>query len=361
MHYKGKTMFSILDRYIGKTILNTIGICLFLLISLSGIIRFIDQLRKIKEDYDAFSVGFYSLLMVPKDLEVFFPMAALLGGLIGLGILASRSELIVMETSGFSRFKIALAVMKTALPLVILTMAIGEWVAPISEQTARNMRSERLYGNSLLARQGSLWAKDGNDYVYIGHVDNDSSISNIDIYSVDKNKLLSITHANRGVFENDVWTLSEIEKNDLTNPEQITSINSLTMQWKTNITPDKLSIVAFDPDSLSASGLYQYSQYLKDSGQDTKYYDLLFWKKLIKPVSVAVMLLLALSFIFGPLRSVSMGVRVIIGISFGFIFYIADNLFAQVSIVMGIYPIVGSMLTSLVFLLISYILFKRKN
>ena len=354
-------MFSILDRYIGKTILNTIGICLFLLISLSGIIRFIDQLRRIKVDYDAVSVGFYSLLMVPKDLEIFFPMAALLGGLIGLGILASRSELIVMETSGFSRFKIALAVMKTALPLVILTMAIGEWVAPISEQTARNMRSEKLYGDSLLAQQGSLWAKDGNDYVYIGHVDNDSAISNIDIYSVDKNKLLSITHANNGVFENGVWTLSEIEKNDLSNSDQVTGINMLTMQWKTNITPDKLSIVAFDPESLSASGLYQYSQYLKDSGQDTKYYDLLFWKKLIKPVSVAVMLLLALSFIFGPLRSVSMGVRVIIGISFGFIFYIADNLFAQVSIVMGIYPIVGSMLTSLVFLLISYILFKRKN
>ncbi|TSJ92067.1 LPS export ABC transporter permease LptG [Gilliamella apicola] len=354
-------MFSILDRYIGKTILNTIGICLFLLISLSGIIRFIDQLRKIKLDYDAFSVGFYSLLMVPKDLEVFFPMAALLGGLIGLGILASRSELIVMETSGFSRFKIALAVMKTALPLVILTMVIGEWVAPISEQTARNMRSERLYGNSLLARQGSLWAKDGNDYVYIGHVDNDSTISNIDIYSVDKNKLLSITHANRGVFENGAWALSQIEMNNLTDPQQVIGTNSLTMQWNTNITPDKLSIVAFDPESLSASGLYQYSQYLKMSGQDTKYYDLLFWKKLVKPVSVAVMLLLALSFIFGPLRSVSMGVRVIIGISFGFIFYIADNLFAQVSIVMGIYPIVGSMLTSLVFLLISYILFKRKN
>ena len=354
-------MFSILDRYIGKTILNTIGICLFLLISLSGIIRFIDQLRRIKVDYDAVSVGFYSLLMVPKDLEIFFPMAALLGGLIGLGILASRSELIVMETSGFSRFKIALAVMKTALPLVILTMAIGEWVAPISEQTARNMRSEKLYGDSLLAQQGSLWAKDGNDYVFIGHVNNDSSISNIDIYSIDKNKLLSITHANNGVFENGVWTLSEIEKNDLSNSDQVTGINMLTMQWKTNITPDKLSIVAFDPESLSASGLYQYSQYLKDSGQDTKYYDLLFWKKLIKPVSVAVMLLLALSFIFGPLRSVSMGVRVIIGISFGFIFYIADNLFAQVSIVMGIYPIVGSMLTSLVFLLISYILFKRKN
>ena len=354
-------MFSILDRYIGKTIISTIGLCLFLLISLSGIIRFIDQLRKIKVDYDAFSVGMYTLLMVPKDLEIFFPMAALLGALIGLGILASRSELIVMETSGFSRFKIALAVMKTALPLVILTMAIGEWVAPISEQSARNMRSEKLYGNSLMAEQGSLWAKDGNDYVYIGHVNNDSSIANIDIYSVGNNKLLSITHAVSGVFKDGVWTLNQLEKNDLTNPNQITNVNMLSMEWKTNITPDKLSIVAFDPDSLSASGLYQYSQYLKSSGQDTKYYDLLFWKKMIKPVSVAVMMLLALSFIFGPLRSVSMGIRVIIGISFGFLFYIADNLFAQISIVWGVYPVVGSLLTSLIFLIISYILFKRKN
>lgn len=354
-------MFTILDRYIGKTILSSIGICLFLLISLSGIIRFIDQLRKIKVDYDAFSIGIYSLLMVPKDLEIFFPMAALLGALIGLGMLASRSELIVMETSGFSRFKIALAVMKTALPLVILTMAIGEWVAPVSEQTARNMRSEKLYGNSLMAQQGGLWAKDGNNYVYIGHINNDNSILFVDIYTVDNNKLLSITHAVYGTYKNGKWILTQIEKNDFTNPDKVIGTNISSMDWVTNITPDKISIVAFDPESLSARGLYQYSQYLKSSGQDTKYYDLLFWKKLIKPISVAVMMLLALSFIFGPLRSVSMGVRVIIGISFGFIFYIADNLFAQASIVMGIYPVIGSMLTSLVFLIISYVLFKRKN
>ncbi|OCG02975.1 LPS export ABC transporter permease LptG [Gilliamella sp. wkB112] len=354
-------MFSILDRYIGKTILYTIGLSLFLLISLSGIIRFIDQLRKIKVDYDAISVGIYSLLMVPKDLEVFFPMAALLGALIGLGMLASSSELIVMETSGFSRYKIAKAVMKTALPLVLITMAIGEWVAPISEQTARNMRSEKIYGNSLMAEQGSLWTKDGNDYVYIGHVDSDNSISNINIYSVDNNKLLSVTHAANGVFQDGVWNLTQIDKNDFTQPNKVIGSNMISMQWKTNITPDKLSIVAFDPDSLSASGLYQYAQYLESSGQDTKYYDLLFWKKLIKPISVAVMMLLALSFIFGPLRSVSMGIRVVIGISFGFLFYIADNLFAQISIVIGIYPIIGSLLTSFVFLLISYALFKRKN
>lgn len=354
-------MFSILDRYIGKTILNMIGLTLFLLISLSGIIRFIDQLRRVKVDYTAVSAGLYSLLMVPKDLEVFFPIAALLGSLIGLGLLASKSELVVMETAGFSRLKIIKAVMKTAIPLVLIVMAIGEWVAPLGEQTARNMRSEKVYGGSLLATQDSLWAKDGNNYIHIGKITTANAISDIDIYAVEDGKLSFITHAAYGNYENGTWQLVQVDKNDLTNPSKIVSTNLLSMDWSTTITPDKLAIVAQNPDSLSISGLYQYAQYLKASDQDSNNYELLFWKKLLKPLSVAVMMLLALSFIFGPLRSVPMGVRVITGISIGFIFYVADSLFAQISIVAGLPPVVGALLTSIIFLILSYYLFKRRG
>lgn len=354
-------MFSILDRYIGRTILNMIGITLFLLISLSGIIRFIDQLRKIKVDYDAFSAATYALLMVPKDLELFFPIAALIGALVGLGLLASRSELVVMETSGFSRLKIVKAVMKTAIPLVILVMAIGEWVAPISEQTARNMRSEKLYGGSLIATQSSLWAKDGNNYVRIGKVNPDYSISNIDIFSINNDQLTSITHAEYGSFKNNNWQLIQVDISDLTNTDKVNNTNLLIMDWKTTITPDKLNIVAQDPDSLSASGLYQYARYLASSGQDSTNYELLFWKKIFEPLSVAVMMFLALSFIFGPLRSVPMGFRVITGVLFGFLFYIADNIFSQLSIVIGFPPIIGAIVTSLLFLIISYFLFNKKS
>ncbi len=45
----------------------------------------------------------YTLLSVPKDVQIFFPMAALLGALLGLGMLAQRSELVVMQASGFTR------------------------------------------------------------------------------------------------------------------------------------------------------------------------------------------------------------------------------------------------------------------
>lgn len=75
-----------------------------------------------------------------------------------------------MQASGFTRLQVALAVMKTAIPLVLLTMAIGEWVAPQGEQMARNYRAQQMYGGSLLSTQQGLWAKDGHNFVYIERV-----------------------------------------------------------------------------------------------------------------------------------------------------------------------------------------------
>ncbi len=51
-------MFGVLDRYIGKTIFNTIMMTLFMLVSLSGIIKFVDQLRKVGQgEYSALGAG----------------------------------------------------------------------------------------------------------------------------------------------------------------------------------------------------------------------------------------------------------------------------------------------------------------
>ncbi len=50
--------FGVLDRYIGKTIFTTIMMTLFMLVSLSGIIKFVDQLKKAGQgSYDALGAG----------------------------------------------------------------------------------------------------------------------------------------------------------------------------------------------------------------------------------------------------------------------------------------------------------------
>lgn len=358
-------MFSVLDRYIGRTIFGTIMSTLFLLVSLSGIIKFVDQLRKTgRGDYNAWGAGLYTLLSVPKDIEIFFPMAALLGALLGLGALATRSELVVMEASGFTRMQIAAAVMKTAIPLVLLTMAVGEWVAPAGEQTARNMRAQMMYGNSLLSTRDGIWAKDKNDFIYIQNVAKEDELSGVSIYHFDNDrKLLSVRYAGTATYDKDnkKWLLSQVDQSDLSQPNKIVGTQTLNDEWETNLTPDKLGVVAMDPESLSASGLHEYSKYLKQSGQESSRYQLIFWNKVFSPLSVAVMMLMALSFIFGPLRSVPMGVRVVIGISFGFLFYVLNKIFGPLSMVVNMPPILGAILPSLLFLLISLLLLKRKR
>ncbi|WP_159565419.1 LPS export ABC transporter permease LptG [Budvicia diplopodorum] len=358
-------MFKVLDRYIGRTIFGTIMSTLFLLVSLSGIIKFVDQLRKTgRGDYDAWGAGLYTLLSIPKDIEIFFPMAALLGALLGLGALATRSELVVMEASGFTRMQIAAAVMKTAIPLVLLTMAIGEWVAPVGEQTARNMRAQMMYGNSLLSTRDGIWAKDKNDFIYIQSVAKEDELSGVSIYHFDNNrKLLSVRYAGTATYDTEQkkWQLTQVDQSDLSEPNKIVGTQTLNDEWNTNLTPDKLGVVAMDPEALSASGLYEYSKYLKQSGQESTRYQLIFWNKVLSPLSVAVMMLMALSFIFGPLRSVPMGVRVVIGISFGFTFYVLNKIFGPLSMVINLPPILGAALPSLLFLLISLLLLKLKR
>ncbi len=358
-------MFGVLDRYIGKTIFNTIMMTLFMLVSLSGIIKFVDQLRKTGEgQYTALGAGLYTLLSVPKDVEIFFPMAALLGALLGLGTLAQRSELVVMQASGFTRLQIALSVMKTAIPLVLLTMAIGEFVAPAGEQMARNYRAQQLIGGSLLSTQNGLWAKDGNSFIYIQRIKGENELNGISIYNFnDERRLLTVRYAASATYDatNRLWKLSQVDESNLTDAKQVKGSQMVSGEWKTNLTPDKLGVVALDPDALSIRGLYNYAKYLKQSGQESGRYQLNMWSKIFQPLSVAVMMLMALSFIFGPLRSVSMGVRVVTGISFGFLFYVLDQIFGPLSLVYGLPPVLGAILPSGAFFAVSvYMLMKRR-
>ena len=89
-------------------------------------------------------------------------------------------------------------------------------------------------------------------------------------------------------------------------------------------------------------------------------YELAFWRKVTQPISIAVMMLMALSFIFGPLRSVTMGARILSGVIAGFTFYISSEFFGPVSLVYQIPPVFGAVAPSIVFFGIAVMLLRRK-
>ena len=98
------------------------------------------------------------------------------------------------------------------------------------------------------------------------------------------------------------------------------------------------------PESLSIAGLWSYIHYLKDQGLNNGRYWLAFWVKVLQPLVTAALVLMAISFIFGPLRSVTLGQRVFTGVLVGFTFKIAQDLLGPMSLVFGFSPLFAVLL-----------------
>lgn len=353
-------MISILDRYIARTVLATSSLSLVVLTGLSALIRFVEQLNSVgKGTYSVADAGLFVLLSLPRDVEVFFPMAALLGGLIGMGMLASNSELVVMLASGRSKLNIATSVMKAALVMMLLVMALGEWLAPKLEAQARELRASAISGGSLISAQQGVWARDGDHFVNIGEVEDTGRLRDITLYRFAANRELdSVVQGESAVFLNDSWLLQEVLIT--THGEQRIDRQQLPQWvWRSSLTPDKLGVVTVKPESLSIRGLLDYLEYLTSNRQDSSRYELALWRKLLAPLAVAVMLLVALSFIFGPLRSTTMGARVSLGVVTGFSFHVSNEIFGPLAQVYQLPPILGALLPSLLFALTAMWLLRR--
>ncbi|MGI2168800.1 LPS export ABC transporter permease LptG [Shewanella sp. MF05960] len=340
----------ILDLYIARMIVSTSALCLLVLTGLSGIIKWVDQLRVVgRGSYTLIDAGIYVLFLVPRDIEMFFPMAVLLGALIGMGMLASNSELVVMQASGMSRLQITQSAMKTAIPLMIMVMALGEWGAPIAEKSAKELQAVKTSGGSLIKSHRGVWAKDGDMFVNIGEVINVDSLNNVSLYRFnDKLELTGVTHAEQAMFKGDVWKLIGVNHTSIQDDKVVRDYVDSDI-WRSSLTPDKLSVVSVKPESLSIRGLLDYLDYLEVNQQDSSRYDLALWRKIMQPVTVAVMMLVALSFVFGPLRTVTMGARVLLGVVAGFSFYISNQIFGPMSIVYEIPAFIGAVAPSVLF------------
>lgn len=354
-------MMTILERYIGLTVLRTSLLSLAVLTGLSALIRFVEQLKSVgRGSYEVVDAALFVFYSLPRDIEVFFPMAALLGGLIGIGMLASNSELVVMMAAGRSRLNIAGAVMKTAVVMMIAVLAIGEWVAPPMEAKGRLIRAQEISGGSLISAQRGVWAKDGTLFINIGEVQDTGLLNNILIYEFDDDQRLEqVVYAEQACFSDAKWRLKNITTTKI-KERRIVKESKPSMVWQSSLTPDKLGVVTVKPESLSISGLIDYLTYLKSNQQSMQRYELALWRKVLSPITVAVMLLVALSFIFGPLRSTSMGARILLGVVTGFGFHVSNEIFGPLAQVYQMPAVLGALLPSVVFAALA-IYFMRKR
>lgn len=351
-----------IEKYLAQTVLTSIAVTLAVLVGISSLFKFIDQLSHIgKGEFNFVTAAIYCIYLIPQDIELFFPMAAMIGGLIGLGSLAQSSELVVMQAIGMSKTNIVSAVLKSSVTIILLMMVFSEWGVPQATKAAKELKTQAISSGQLYSGEQGIWAKDGPAFINIQEVTEEGKLYGISVFEFDQQQRLKtqIT-ASTGSFSKDNWLLQDVKVKNWQTRNIITEEFD-SRPWPTSLTPDKLGVVLVKPEKMPISELIDYLSFLKQNEQNAARYQLALWRKIFQPFNVAVMLLLALSFIFGPLRSVTMGARIILGILTGFSFFLFDRIFGSVSLVYEIPAIFGAFAPTLVFSLIAMRLLTKKQ
>ncbi len=351
---------SLIDRYIGRNVLSAILLALVVLVTLIAFVTLLDEAGDAgRGDYGMGDVFLYVLLLLPRFAYELFPVAVLLGSLIGLGGLASHSELVAMRAAGVSLSHIVLAVMKAGVLAMLVVILIGELVAPVSEQYAEQLRSSRIAQNVTSQTPYGFWARDGDAFINIRYVLSSAHLKDIYIYEFSSDYALqSATHAAEAEYQGSHWLLKELRKSLFT-PEGVTTERRASANWSSMLNPDILDVVVTRPSVLPAWGLYQYIRYLRDNGLDARSYEVVFWGKIVSPLVILVMVFLSVPFVFGSLRSVGVGQRIFVGALLGIGFLLLSKAFGNLAVVYQLDPLFAASFPGLLFLGVAFWFVRR--
>jgi len=353
-----------LDAYVRKHVVLAMLVVFALTSSLDFIFSLADELGSSTENYSAWEALWFSLRIMPRAIYEMLPFTALGGALIGLGVLASHNELLVIQATGISTWRIVWAVMKPTLVVMLLSLVLGEYIAPRLEQRAQSDLAIIESGGQALSSAGGDWRKIGNEYIHINVIlPGGTELQGITRYVLsEQRRLESSSFASAGQYMEDAsgafWRLSDVQETRF-GTGGLAVTQSASEDWRVDLSPELLSVLLVDPERQSISGLYRFAQYFENEGLESSSYYLAFWKKLLQPLATASLVLLAISFVFGPLRSATMGFRVFVAIAMGMGFTIVQRIMGPASLLYGFSPLIAVLLPVLLCVLIGVVLLRR--
>lgn len=350
----------ILDRYVAKIVLKSIGLITLLLTGLQIFILFVNQLGDLgRVDYGITQAVLFVLLQMPYQVYLFFPMASLLGCLMGLGVMANHSELVVMRAAGMSIAQITGSVLKASVIVIFCVTVLGETVVPIMTHTAKDYKTSALTGGQSLRTAQGMWLRYENDFISIGSVLPDMVLNDIIQFRFDKHHKLHLArYIHEARYVDHIWTAYGIQQTEFL-PERTSAsvINSLV--WDVPVKPQIIKIGSTEPDEMSLHQLNQYIREQKRNKQNTHKYQLAFFQRIAQPFTSMVMMVLAIPFIFGPLRSSTMGSKLLVGATVGFGFHIANQFLGPLSTVFQWSPILAAFGPTIIFALLGILVMRR--
>lgn len=346
----------LLTRYLAREIYSSIGLSFAALIMLYSFMDLIQELNDMGQgNYRIGDLLLYVALIIPTHIYEIFPLAALIGTIFAIVQMASNSELMVYRSSGASLRQMVVAIVKIGMPLVVLCLVFGEFIAPPSDRLAQELNLKAKNAKlSLREFRSGVWAKDERSFVNIRNVLPDTSLLNINIYEFDETyHLRSITSAQRAKYVGkDKWTLEEVKQTNF-DGQGATVNNRAEVEWRSTLNPRLLNVLLLLPEKMSAWDLYQYTRHLSDNHQKTARYEIAMWNKLAYPVAVLIMMLLALPFAAYHRREGGVSGKIFLGIVLGLSFHFGGRLFSNLGALNDWPPMLSATAISWLYLVVA--------
>ncbi|GAA7760855.1 MAG: LPS export ABC transporter permease LptG [Burkholderiaceae bacterium] len=375
-------VLSVYERYFARLIYGVFAFILFAVLALFVFFDMLSELESVQGKYTSLIAFFHVMLEAPTRIYEVLPIAVLISAIYVFSQLASQSEYTIFRVAGLNTRQALFSLFKLAVPLALATFIFGEFIGPAAEQYAQKIKLEAIGATVSSGFRSGVWVKDRDRdpeekgageitrFVNVQGLRPDQSITGVTIYEFDKDYRLHVIRvAKEGKYQGgQSWQLNDVNETrfiELRDGQPAANRDALAPDFRgeqvqfpnvlmhSELTPQILSVLLVQPENMSTVNLFRYIRHLRDNKQDTQRYEIAFWKKVVYPLTLFVMVALALPFAYLHARAGAVGVKVFGGIMLGLSFHLSNTLFSHVGLLHTWPPIVSALVPGTLYLMIA--------
>ena len=329
------------DRYIGRTVLMSVLMTWGVLLGLFVMMSFADQFKDVGVGhYSASDALAYVAFGVPRNAYNVFPTAAVIGALLGLGQLATSSELTALRALGVARWRLSLSAVGLITLITLGMTRVGQTLAPLAQNKADTLKVNAQHpGTTRFVRYAGLWAREGNIFLN-AHSGEEKTLPDgtiaLDLHDVSMyaiaatGEIESVTMATVLEHSRQGWVMYGVTR-DTFGQDGVKRNKFASLPWQTRLNPQALEAGLIRPRGLSDHELRQGIAYRQRNGIDARDFEDQYWNRWFYPLNVVSLCLAAIPFAFGSLRSGGLGKRLFLGILFALGFWLLQLFFGRIA------------------------------
>ena len=357
---------TIRDRYIRKTLLHFTFAVLVIWLGVYSFFNYLQEMERISDSgYSSLKALEYIAFQIPEVAYKHSAPIILLGCILGMGHLATTNQLVVMQASGSSILKLTTITVRIALFFIIIFIIMGESIAPIVSSEGKKNRAQALDQSYASTTQKGFWIRDGDNFINVkknfdGKLFNDITI--IEVNSL--NKINSVVAAQKANFDDQIM---KMENSKIFSIDNLNAIDRITIKdrnsYDKNVSFDQdlIDSLKKDPEELSTFTIIKQIQFLSANKLRSGIFQVELYKRLIRPFNLIAMILLAMLFIFGSTRDVSLGKKIFFGVVISLSFEMLSRVGAAVSLSFNFNPLLSAVVPTILVMLVGITLIFKKS